>query len=156
MNIGAVYERQGRYEEALVQYQQALAVFLAVHGQEHPSVAASHVNIGNVYHRQGKYEEALVELKKGLDVLVTVHGHEHLDVAASYNNMGGVYNSQGHYEQSVAMSYGNMGYVYRSLGEMFTKTYSIFLKVLGPDHPHTQQAKSDVDRREKGVKAKSR
>ena len=52
---------------------------------------------------------------------------------------------------SVAMSYGNMGYVYRSLGkaeearEMFTKTYSIFLKVLGPDHPHTQQAKSDVD-----------
>ena len=54
-------------------------------------------------------------------------------------------------QTSVAMSYGNMGYVYRSLGkaeearEMFTKTYSIFLKVLGPDHPHTQQAKSAVD-----------
>ena len=29
--------------------------------------------------------------------------------------------------------------------EMFTKAYSIFLKVLGPDHPHTQQVKSDVD-----------
>ena len=49
------------------------------------------------------------------------------------------------------MSYGNMGYVYRRLEkaevaqEMFTKAYSIFLKVLGPDHPHTQQAKSDVD-----------
>ena len=44
MNIGAVYERQGRYEEALVQYQQALAVFLAVHGQEHhswPTVATT-------------------------------------------------------------------------------------------------------------------
>ena len=42
-----------------------------------------------------------------------------------------------------------MGYVYRSLGkaeearEMFTKTYSIFLKVLGPDHPHTQKAKQN-------------
>ena len=39
----------------------------------------------------------------------------------------------------------------RSLGkaeearEMFTKAYSIFLKVLGPDHPHIQQAKSEVD-----------
>ena len=73
---------------------------------------------------------SLVELKKGLDVLVTVHGHGH---------------------PSVAMSYGNMGYVYRSLGkaeearEMFTKSYPIFLKVLGPDHPHTQKAKSEVD-----------
>ena len=55
----------------------------------------------------------------------------------------------GHRHASVAMSYGNMGYVYRSLGkadearEMFTKTYSIFLKVLGPDHPHTQKAKQN-------------
>ena len=52
---------------------------------------------------------------------------------------------------SVAVSYFNMGPVYRSLGkaeearEMFTKAYSIFLKVLGPDHPHTQKAKSEVD-----------
>ena len=53
----------------------------------------------------------------------------------------------------VAESYFNMGLVYRSLEkanlekaevakEMFTKAYSIFLKVLGPDHPQTQQAKS--------------
>ena len=52
---------------------------------------------------------------------------------------------------SVAVSYFNMGPVYRSLGkaeearEMYTKAYSIFLKVLGPDHPHTQKAKSEVD-----------
>ena len=49
------------------------------------------------------------------------------------------------------MSYFNMGLVYRSqekteeAEEMFTKAYSIFLKVLGPDHPQTQQAKSQVD-----------
>jgi len=52
----------------------------------------------------------------------------------------------------VAESYFNMGFVYRSLEkanlekaevakEMFTKAYSIFLKVLGPDHPQTQRAK---------------
>ena len=41
-------------------------------------------------------------------------------------------------QTSVAMSYGNMVYVYRSLGkaeesrEMFTKTYSMFLKVCTP------------------------
>ena len=47
----------------------------------------------------------------------------------------------------MAVSYFNMGLVYRRLGkaeearEMFTKAYSIFLKVLGPDHPQTQRAK---------------
>ena len=32
MNIGNVHGSQGRYEEALVQYQKALEVFLAVYG----------------------------------------------------------------------------------------------------------------------------
>ena len=60
------------------------------------------------------------------------------------------------------MSYFNMGLVYRRLEKaevaqiMFTKAYSIFLKVLGPDQLHTQQVKSEVDRSENGIKAKSR
>ena len=33
-NMGSVYGTQGRYEEALVQLQKALEVFLAVYGQE--------------------------------------------------------------------------------------------------------------------------
>jgi hypothetical protein len=47
------------------------------------------------------------------------------------------------------MSYFNTGLVDPSLGKteekMFIKSYSIFLKVLGPDHPSTQPAKSEVD-----------
>ena len=34
-NMGIVYKAQGRHEEALVQYQKALEVFLVVYGQEH-------------------------------------------------------------------------------------------------------------------------
>ena len=37
MGIGNVYQRQGKYEQALVQHQKALEVFLAVYGQEHRS-----------------------------------------------------------------------------------------------------------------------
>ena len=35
MGIGNVYQRQGKYEQALAQHQKALEVFLAVYGQEH-------------------------------------------------------------------------------------------------------------------------
>ena len=54
-NIGNVYYSQGKYEEALVQYQKALAIDLAVHGQDHLDVAKSYNNIGIVYRNQGKY-----------------------------------------------------------------------------------------------------
>jgi len=38
LGIGADYKSQGRYEEALVQYQKGLEVFLAVNGrQDHHS-----------------------------------------------------------------------------------------------------------------------
>ena len=35
MDIGRIYGKQGRYEEALVIHQKVLEVFLAVYGQEH-------------------------------------------------------------------------------------------------------------------------
>ena len=57
-NIELVYDSQGRYEEALVQYQQALEVFLAVFGSKHPFVADTKENIGLVYAKTGKKSEA--------------------------------------------------------------------------------------------------
>ena len=49
--LGDVYKRQGnvlrsmgKHEEAIVEHHKALEVFLAVHGQEHPSVAATYNN----------------------------------------------------------------------------------------------------------------
>ena len=76
-NMGMVYKRQGRHEEALVQYQRALEVFLVVYGQEHLDVAKSYGNIGNVLDDMGKPEEALVQLRKGLELKIKILGHEH-------------------------------------------------------------------------------
>ena len=54
----------GKHEEALVQHQKALEVFLAAFGQEHQLVADSRIGIGNVLHKMGKHEEALVQHQK--------------------------------------------------------------------------------------------
>ena len=58
-NIGLVYDRQGKYEEALEYYQKSLDIKIRVVGGDHPNVATSYNNIGNVYNRQGQYERAL-------------------------------------------------------------------------------------------------
>jgi hypothetical protein len=38
-NIALVYQTQGKYEEALVEYHKAEKVFVGVYGHEHPDVA---------------------------------------------------------------------------------------------------------------------
>jgi tetratricopeptide (TPR) repeat protein len=52
-NIGLLYNLQGRYAEALQYFQKALAIQLAVLGENHPDVATSYNNIGDVYPRRG-------------------------------------------------------------------------------------------------------
>ena len=53
LNIGGVYRKQGRYEEALDYYHRDLEITVRVVGQEHPRVAASYNNIGAVYLEKG-------------------------------------------------------------------------------------------------------
>ena len=65
MGIANVYYSQGRYEEALVQYQKVLEVFLAVYVQEHPLVAETKENIGLVYETIGKNNEAINDVHRG-------------------------------------------------------------------------------------------
>ena len=76
-HIGNVYESQGKYEEALVQYQKALAIDLAVHGQDHPSVADSYNNIGVVYGSQGNTSAATEMYTKAYHIYLQVLGPDH-------------------------------------------------------------------------------
>ena len=89
-----------------------------------PSVADSFNNIGAVYAGAGDLENALVQFQKALEIRTRVFGSEH-HVAVSYQNLAAVYQSQGNHVQTK---------------EMATKAYHIFLKKLGPDHPHTQKS----------------
>ena len=67
----------GKHEEALVQYQKALEVFLTVYGQEHPSVAMSYGNMGYVYRSLGKAEEAREMFTKTYSIFLKVLGPDH-------------------------------------------------------------------------------
>ncbi len=90
-NIGAVYDSQGKYKEALENYRKALAINKKAYGEEHPDVAINYNNIGEVYRKQGKYEEALENYRKALAINKKAYGEEHPDVAIDYNNIGAVY-----------------------------------------------------------------
>ena len=78
-NIGAVYEKKGDLENALLQFQRALEIRTRVFGSEHLDVAASY-NMGMVYEKQDRCEEALDYYHRSLEIRTRVFGSEHLDV----------------------------------------------------------------------------
>jgi len=56
-NIGNVYMAEGKYDEALLQYQKSLEIKIHVFGCESIEVAIIYDNIGAVYKEQGKYDD---------------------------------------------------------------------------------------------------
>ena len=76
-NIAIIYQKQGKYEEALEYYQKGLEIDIKVSGQDHPDVAASIKNIGIVYHNKGDRAAATEMFTKAYHIFLKVLGPHH-------------------------------------------------------------------------------
>ena len=63
--IANVFYSQGRYEDALSNYEKSLAIYRRMFGKdEHALIATILHNIAQVYDSQGRYEDALSNFEK--------------------------------------------------------------------------------------------
>ena len=79
-NIGCVYSKQGRFEDAMRQLELALAMQRACSvedGQPHADAAATLTNIGRLRERQGHFSAALWFYHSALRLRQQVFGAEH-------------------------------------------------------------------------------
>ena len=91
MNIGNVYNSQGKYEEALVQYRRSLDIKFRVLDHSHPDVANSKYNIADLHEKQGDVEEAKKLFLECEQIYAGVYGQDHsetLDAARRAQNVG--------------------------------------------------------------------
>lgn len=84
-NLGAVYLRQGRYDEATYELKTALRL--------KSDSTDAYTNLGVAYLTQGRYEEAIHELKTGL---IFNPGHTN-----AHTNLGIAYTRQGRHGQAI-------------------------------------------------------
>lgn len=56
--LGKILQKQGQFEDAIVQYQRALNAYLASIGMDRVEVALLYKLIGDIYEQQGRFEEA--------------------------------------------------------------------------------------------------
>jgi len=134
---GVVVLFMGRFDESLVQHEEALKIRTRLFGAEHEDVAGSHFRIGQCYRKKGDLENALFHGKKALEIRTRIFGAEHSVVASSCNFIGMLHWSKGdlesallHYQKAaqiqthvsgslhsdVAVYVGNVGDVLKDMG----------------------------------------
>lgn len=100
-NMGVIYRRQQRYQEALKAYEEAERMSRGALGNAHPEVAAILMNEGIVYQALGLPEEALKAYKKTERIFRMSLGNGHLDVAETRHIIGNLHSSQGRDEEAL-------------------------------------------------------
>jgi tetratricopeptide (TPR) repeat protein/predicted Ser/Thr protein kinase len=161
-NIGNLDKSEGKYEQARVHHEQALALREQTLGPDHPQVGSSLINLGTVADAEGHYELARDYYTRALAIWERALGPDHPDLAAPLNNLGQAAYAQGKYEQArtyherglaiheqafgpdhpdVAGSLTNLGNVAKSQGDYaearthHERALAIWERALGPDHP---------------------
>ncbi len=160
--LGWIKMDQGKYTEAITDYEKSLEIRQKTLPPNHPNLATSYNNIGRVYDDMGEYSKALSYYEKALEIKQKTLPPNHPNLATSYNNIGRVYDDMGEYSKalsyyekaleikqktlpanhpSLATSYSNIGVVYYNMGEYskalscYEKALEIRQKTLPANHP---------------------
>ncbi|HSF08987.1 MAG TPA: tetratricopeptide repeat protein [Nitrospirales bacterium] len=125
-NLGLVFEKEERWEEAIAAYQQALIV--------NPQYVEALANLGNVYRRQRQWIDAVTTLQQALQ-LKPQSADLHNALGVTYKEQGERENALRHYQQALQLSphhaeaLNNMGVVLQDQGQL-DKAAEAFQKAL--------------------------
>lgn len=126
INIGNVYYLTGKHEQALEQFNQALAITEKTPTSEkHLYSAPTNLGIGNVYYGKLQYEEAFRYFNNALKTNSEILGDDHPYVANSYLSIGNLYRNKGSYNLAE---------------ENYRKALKINKAVFGENHPDVASA----------------
>ena len=91
-SLGQTYYEQGRYKEAVKEYQEAVTL--------RQDDTATLNSLGNALHRAGQYSKAEPCYLRALEISEKALGSEHPDVATSLNNLALLYTDRGKYAEA--------------------------------------------------------
>jgi tetratricopeptide (TPR) repeat protein len=111
-SLALVYYSQGRWGEALAQYEASLKIEREL--GDRAGEATTLNNIGNVYDAQGRWGEALAQFEASLQIMRALG--DRAGEAATLNNIGNVYDAQGRWGEALAQYEASLT-IARALGD---------------------------------------
>jgi len=164
ITFGNFYHDQGRYIDAEMIYNRALAGFEKALGLEHTSTLITINNIGILYKKQDRLKDAEIMYNRALASFEKALGPEHTFTLDIVNNLGNLYSNQGRlkdaemmykraltgYEKALGPGHtstldtvNNLGNLYAEQGRlrdaetMYKRALAGYEKALGPEHRST-------------------
>ncbi|KAK6495581.1 hypothetical protein TWF481_002629 [Arthrobotrys musiformis] len=121
-DIASVFGSQGKYDEAMQWYEQALAGSEKALGKDHLDTLATVHGIASVFLGQGKYDEAMMWYERALASEEKALGKDHPDTLATVHGIASVFLGQGKYDEAMMW---------------YERALASEEKALGKDHPDT-------------------
>ena len=100
-SMGSVCEKQGKLDEAMAHYEQALEITESVLGGEHAAAARTRRGMGIVRQRQGRLDEAMAFFERALAIEEVALGTGHVELTSTLMNMGLVRRDQGRLDEAL-------------------------------------------------------
>ena len=164
----SLYE-QGRFQEALVLFEQLLALRQEGLTQDNPLLAVALNNVAEVNRALGNYEVAQPLYQQALDLYAISLPPDHPEIATTLNNLGLTYVELGRYIEAeplfqraiaiqekaaipglLARAYNNLGELYRQQGrydlaiDYYQRSIEQTVKAVGPNAPDVGLASSNL------------
>lgn len=127
--IGSVFHEQGKFKQAMEQYQRGVEVLNHDNPDHQKKLALLYNHIGVNYVSMGRYDRALLFYQKELEMNRALYGETHPNVATVYNNLGG-------------LSY-RSGDIGKAIG-YFKKAVTLFEAIYGKSHPKVGMAYNNI------------
>lgn len=99
--IGNSYYFQGKYNEAILSFNKALAISMALYGTEHLDIAKNYRNLGITYKPLGDYKKSEFFLQKSLEIQKKILGEKHPDYASSLYDLASLYSTINSHQQAI-------------------------------------------------------
>jgi len=100
-NLGEALQKQGKFDEARVQYAKALAIRRRLLKPSHNLIADALLDLGQLAEAEKKYPEARRYTQQALDGFIKAVGREHTDTAWALNNLGVIAQRTGQYQRAL-------------------------------------------------------
>ncbi|HEX3693775.1 MAG TPA: serine/threonine-protein kinase [Polyangia bacterium] len=128
-DLGAIYDLEGRQQEALLAYQRAIALKEKILPSEDPDIAKSLGNAALTLQGMDRNQEALESLDRAIAILEKALGSAHPDLATQLSNRGEILNALGRFTEARAS---------------FERAMAIWERELGSDHPYLGYALTGI------------
>jgi serine/threonine protein kinase/tetratricopeptide (TPR) repeat protein len=119
-NVGRVFFREARYEDARQSLEKCLAIWEPVLGKEDDAVAGALTDLANVQVETGKTDEAILAYNRSLAIQEKAFGPDNVALAPNIHNLGEIYLTRGEYDLAEPA---------------ILRARALWSKALGEEHP---------------------